>query len=138
MRLSTKGEYGVRAMIYLALNYHSGDISLSTIARDENISQGYLEQIFSVLRRGGLIDSARGVKGGYALARPPHKIFVGDIIRALEGPIVPVECVSEDGSDGDCSRSNDCLARHVWEKLRDTINLLLDSISLQDMLNWKH
>ncbi len=138
MRLSTRGEYGVRAMIYLALNYHTGDISLSTIARDENISQGYLEQIFSRLRRSGLIHSARGVKGGYTLSRSPENIYVGDIIRALEGPIVPVECVSGEHSKVDCSRSDECLAKHVWEKLRDTINLLLDSISLQDMLNWKH
>ncbi len=140
MRISTRGEYGVRAMIYLALNYKDGDIPLSRIAMEENISQQYLEQIFSPLRQEGLINSKRGAKGGYTLASSPEKIFVGDIIRVLEGPIAPVECVSDLNKDINCrcGRSDDCLARRVWEKLRDHINELLNDISLQDMLNWKH
>ncbi len=140
MRISTRGEYGVRAMVYMALNYLDGDIPLSRIALEENISQQYLEQIFSPLRQSGLINSKRGAKGGYTLARSPEKIFVGDIIRALEGPIAPVECVSDQKKNEDCrcGKSDNCLARQVWEKLRDHINELLNDISLQDMLDWKH
>ncbi|HAP32820.1 MAG TPA: AsnC family transcriptional regulator [Firmicutes bacterium] len=139
MRLSSRGEYGVRAMIHLALNYHQGFIPLSSIASAEDISQQYLEQIFASLRRSGLILSNRGVKGGYTLALPPQSIYVGDIIRVLDGPITPVGCVSDEGDEDDsrCGKSNSCLARNLWLKLRDHINQLLDSITLQDMLNWK-
>ncbi|MEW5921728.1 MAG: Rrf2 family transcriptional regulator [Bacillota bacterium] len=140
MRLSSRGEYGVRAMLHLALNYNEGYISLSRIAAAEDISQQYLEQIFANLRRGGLIRSNRGVKGGYTLASPPQSIYVGDIIRVLDGPITPVECVSEEGDEPDCrcGKSDNCLARNLWMKLRDHINQLLDEISLQDMLKWKN
>lgn len=138
MRLSAKGEYGVRAMVYLALNYRSGPIPLSKIALGENISQQFLEQIFAALRREGLIYSTRGIKGGYTLAYPPEKICVGDIIRALEGPITPVNCLSEGKEEADrCTRADICLARNVWERLRDHINYLLDNISLQDMIEGK-
>ncbi|NMB42354.1 MAG: Rrf2 family transcriptional regulator [Firmicutes bacterium] len=135
MRLSAKGEYGVRAMIYLALNYGNGPIPLSRIAGGENISRPFLEQIFAILRRGGLINSTRGVKGGYTLASPPEKICVGDIVRALDGPITPVDCLSEEKGAGDrCAKVDFCLARNVWEKLGDHINQLLNNISLQDMI----
>jgi Rrf2 family transcriptional regulator, cysteine metabolism repressor len=140
VRLSARGEYGVRAMVYLALNYHDGPVPLSKISLGENISHNFLEQIFATLRRDGLIKSTRGMKGGYALAHLPKKIYVGDIIRALEGPITPVDCLSEN-SDGDkcrCTRAEDCLSRNLWGKLRDHINEVLDNISLQDMLDWKH
>ena len=139
MRLSSRGEYGVRAMIHLALNYNQGFIPLSKIASAEDISQQYLEQIFASLRRSGLILSNRGVKGGYTLSLPPQSIYVGDIIRVLDGPITPVECVSNEGNEDDCrcGKSENCLARNLWLKLRDHINQLLDGITLQDMLNWK-
>ncbi len=140
MRLSARGEYGVRAMVHLALNYRGDPVPLSRIAGSENISQQFLEQIFSMLRKGGLINSIRGAKGGYTLAYPPEKICVGDILRVLEGPIAPVECVSEEGNGEACrcGRSEECLARHVWERLRDRINDVLDNTTLYDMLHGKH
>ncbi|NLL57430.1 MAG: Rrf2 family transcriptional regulator [Firmicutes bacterium] len=135
MRLSAKGEYGVRAMICLALNFSSSPVPLREIAVGENISQQFLEQIFAVLRREGLVHSTRGAKGGYSLAYPPEQICVGDIIRALDGPITPVNCLSEEEKKADrCGRADVCLARSVWEKLRDHINHLLDNISLKDMI----
>ena len=135
MRLSAKGEYGVRAMIYLAFNYGDGPIPLSKIAVGENISRPFLEQIFGILRRKGLIYSTRGVKGGYNLALPPEKICVGDIVRALDGPITPVDCLSKEKKAVDrCAKVDFCLARNVWEKLGDHINHLLNNISLQDMI----
>ncbi len=140
MRLSAKGEYGVRAMVHLALHYRDGPIPLSKIAVDENISRQYLEQIFLSLRRSGLISSVRGVKGGYSLASPPGEIFLGDIIRVLDGPITPVNCLSKEIREEElpsCGRGERCLARSVWEKLRDHINQLLDNISLQDMIECK-
>ena len=135
MRLSAKGEYGVRAMIYLALNYGDGPIPLSKIAMGENISRPFLEQIFRILRLNGLIYSTRGVKGGYTLTCPPEKICVGDIVRALDGPITPVDCLSEEKNSVDrCAKADFCLARNVWEKLGEHINHLLNNISLQDMI----
>ncbi len=139
MRLSARGEYGVRAMVRLALNYREEPVPLSKIALSEDISQQFLEQIFSTLRKGGLINSVRGARGGYTLALPPDKICVGDIIRALEGPIAPVDCVSEEagGDECLCGRTEECLVRNVWEQLRDRINEVLDNITLYDMLNWR-
>lgn len=137
MRLSTKGEYGLRAMVVLALKYRDGPVPLREVAEQENISLQYLEQIFPALRRATLIQSIRGAKGGYTLAREPSKTRVGDIIRALEGPLAPVGCVIEgDDIKEFCSRSTGCLTRNVWERLYERINDVLDEISLGDMISW--
>lgn len=133
MRLSAKGEYGVRAMVILALEYRAGPVPLREISERENISLQFLEQIFPLLRRAGLITSARGAKGGYVLARKPEEIKVGDIIRTLEGPIAPVDCVAE-GNIAKCSRTGACLSRGIWEKLRDRMSEVLDEITLADVL----
>ena len=133
MKVSAKGEYGVRAMAILALEYRAGPIPLREIASREGISYQFLEQIFLPLRRSGLINSVRGAKGGYALARPPDEIKVGDILRALEGPIAPVDCVGEGNADA-CGRSAACLTRGVWEKLRVTMSEVLDDITLADII----
>lgn len=134
MKVSAKGEYGVRAMAILALDFRAGPIPLREIAEREGISYQFLEQIFLPLRRAGLIESVRGAKGGYVLARPPEEINVGDILRALEGPIAPVECVGE-GNEDSCGRSAACLTRGIWERLRDRMSEVLDDISLADVLN---
>lgn len=134
MKVSAKGEYGVRAMAILALDFRAGPIPLREIAEREGISYQFLEQIFLPLRRAGLIESVRGAKGGYALAKPPEAIKVGDILRALEGPIAPVECVGEGNRDA-CGRSAACLTRGIWERLRDRMSEVLDDITLADVLN---
>ncbi len=122
-------------MVVLALNYREGPTSIREIAGKENISPQYLEQIFLDLRRAELVNSVRGAKGGYKLARPPSEINIGDVVRTLEGPIAPMECVAE-GSEGDCcERTQECLTRGVWEKLRDRMNEVLDDISLEDMIS---
>ncbi|UNC91424.1 RrF2 family transcriptional regulator [Candidatus Contubernalis alkaliaceticus] len=138
MKLTTKGEYGVRAMVVLALNYRDGPTPIKEIGRREGISPQYLEQIFLDLRRADLVNSIRGAKGGYTLARHPSEISIGDVVRVLEGPIAPMECVAE-GSDSDCcERTEGCLTRGVWEKLRDRMNEVLDDISLEDMISSKN
>lgn len=135
MRLSARVEYGVRAMSVLALHDRSGPLSLREISRSEDISFQFLEQIFLDLRRAGLVGSVRGARGGYYLARKPEQINVGDIVRALEGPITPVNCLAHsDGGGSYCHRSEACRTRHVWEKLRDRINEVLDSVSLDDLI----
>lgn len=130
MKLSTRAEYGLRAMFELARQYGQGPISLRSIAEDQEISENYLEQLIAGLRKAGLVESIRGAQGGYKLAAPPENIKVGDIVRVLEGPIAPMDCVSEIG----CSRSRTCASRIVWEKVRDSVSEVLDSFSLSDMV----
>lgn len=134
MKISAKGEYGVRAMAILALDYRDGPVALRDIATREGISYQFLEQIFLPLRRAGLIESVRGAKGGYVLAKPPEEIKVGDIVRTLDGPIAPVDCVAE-GTARPCSRSGACLTRGIWERLRDTVSEVLDDITLADVVS---
>jgi Rrf2 family cysteine metabolism transcriptional repressor len=132
MKLSTRGEYGVRVMIELALGSGGGPVPLASIAASEGLSLGYLEQLIAVLRREGLVDSVRGAKGGYVLARLPSAIRVGDVVRALEGPIEPVSCGGPDSAV--CSRRPTCAARAVWDRLRDNMVQTLDSVTLADLV----
>ncbi len=138
MKLSAKVEYGVRAMAVLAFHYRSGPLPLREIAEQEEISLKFLEQIFPDLRKAGLITSMRGSRGGYTLSRPPHEIKVGDIVRAVEGPITPVNCLADsNGEPSCCHRREACLTRQVWEKLRDKINDVLDDVNLDELIDIK-
>lgn len=132
MKLSTRGEYGLRAMFDLALRQGQGPVPLKDIAERQDISGHYLEQLIASLRKAGLVKSVRGAQGGYMLGRPPNEITVGDIVRVLEGPIGPTECVSEEETVS-CNRSETCIARRVWERVRDSIIEVMDSITLEDM-----
>lgn len=133
MKLSTKGRYGVKAMFDLAQNYGTGPIPLNNIAQRNGISEHYLEQLIAVLRKSGLVKSVRGAQGGYILNGPPDGITIGDIIRVLEGPIAPVDCVSEDEPEA-CDNADFCITRTIWAKVRDSVANVLDSITLADML----
>lgn len=132
MKLSTRGEYGLQAMLDLAQNYGSGVSSLKNIAGRQKIPESYLEQLLAVLRKSGLVKTVRGAQGGYLLARDPGQISVGDVIRVLEGPIAPVECVNEEDPK-DCEKQDSCMTRSVWVKVRDSISGVLDSITLEDL-----
>jgi len=134
MKLSTKGRYGARAMLDLALHFSEGGdpVSLGAIAERQNISAEYLEQIFSSLRKSGLVESVRGAQGGYRLGRPAGKITVGDVLRVLEGSLSPVDCVQED-NPMPCERFEECVMKDVWRKMRDSINSTVDAITLADL-----
>jgi Rrf2 family protein len=132
MRLSKKAQYGTRAMLELALGYDRGFTSLSLIAKEQGISLKYLEQLIRPLKRAGIVESFRGVSGGYRLSRPPSDIRVGEIIRALEEPMNPVECLDDSGL---CERSTQCQARNIWIYLSDAIQRTLDGITLENILN---
>lgn len=119
-------------MFDLAQRDGTGPVSLKSIAERQDISEHYLEQLFSVLRKVELVKSVRGAQGGYVLTRSPAEITVGDIIRALEGPIAPVECVNEEHPET-CPREDFCVTRDIWEKLRDSITEILDSYTLADL-----
>lgn len=120
-------------MFDLAQHYGEGPVSLKQVADRQGISEHYLEQLISGLRKTGLVKSIRGAQGGYILAREPATITVGDVIRVLEGPIAPVDCVAEEEPEV-CDKAECCVTRGIWEKVRDSIAEVLDSITLEDMV----
>lgn len=131
MKLSTKGRYGVRAMVDLASSYGGAPVSIKTISKRENLSEYYLEQLFSPLRRANVIRSIRGAQGGYVLCKPPSEITVGDIMTILEGPIEVADCI--DGVE--CESSDSCATKAVWEKIKRSIDGVMNSITLQDIID---
>ena len=131
MNFSTKGRYGLRAMIDLAVHSEEA-VPISSIAARENISECYLEQLAAKLKKAGLVVSTRGAQGGYRLARPSSEISVGDVLRALEGSVNAVECpgLLEEES---CQNSECCAARSVWQKINDSITKAVDDIDLAQL-----
>ena len=131
MKLSTKGRYGVKAMVELAINHGTGPISIKTISERQNISENYLELLFSTLKKAGLIKSLRGAQGGYILAKEPKEIRISDIINVLEGPIEIANCL-----DGNvCENEDYCATRLLWEKIKNSIDEVMSSITLQDIVD---
>ena len=131
MRLSTRGKYGLYAMIYLAQHDGEGPQALKAIA-ELGTPESYLEQLLGSLRRAELVKTVRGVQGGYQLSRPAREITARDILEAMEGPLSFSDCVGE--AQSPCQRSENCPAKGVWEYLTDRINGLLDNITLEDMI----
>ena len=134
MKISTRGQYGVRAMIELSRAFGAGPVSIKAIAEQQGLSHSYLEQLLAPLRRAGLVRSVRGPEGGYYLASAPEAITVGDVLRVLEGPLAPVECV-EDGEGGLCAQEAGCPARRVWMMIRNAVTDVVDSVTLQDLMS---
>ena len=128
MKISSKGRYGLKAMVDIAVFGKDKQVSLKSIAERHNISEAYLEQLAAALRRGGLIVSTRGAAGGYALSRPAEQITAGEILRALEGSLTPVEC---NGGCGDDCRT--CVSKNVWRQLGEALDRAADSIRLDQL-----
>ncbi len=133
MKLSTKGRYGLKAMLELALQYEKDSVSLNIIAERQRVSVNYLEQLIAPLRKNGLVTSTRGAQGGYRLAKPPAEITVKEILETLEGPLAPSSCVIE-GEDENCSNSEYCVTRMIWERMRESIDEVVRSTTLADMV----
>jgi len=133
MKVSTRGEYGVRAMVALAHSYGDGPMSITEIARRSSVPPAYLEQLIAPLRRAALVKSKRGARGGYMLSREPAAIKIGDIYRVMEGPVAPMDCVSEDLDDQTCPLIDGCETRPIWMKVRNSIVDALDSTTLADL-----
>jgi Rrf2 family cysteine metabolism transcriptional repressor len=131
MKLSTKGRYGVKAMVDLAINQGETPVSIKSISERQNISEYYLEQLFLPLRKANLIKSIRGAQGGYILNKSPEEITIGEIIYVLEGPIEISDCVE----GVSCSNGDSCATRLLWEKIKKSIDDVLESTTLQDILN---
>ena len=131
MKLSTKGKYGVKAMVELAINYGGDPISIKIIGKRQDISEYYLEQLFSSLRKAKLIKSIRGAQGGYVLSRDPKYITVAEIMDVLEGPIEIADCI--DGIS--CDNIDCCATRLLWKRIKESIDTVLLSTTLEDIVN---
>lgn len=134
MKVSTRGEYGVRAMVALARHYGGGPMSITEIAKVSSVPAAYLEQLIAPLRRAELVSSKRGAHGGYVLSRSPELVRVGDVYRVMEGPVAPMDCVSEDDEAQICPLIEGCETRPIWLKVRDSIVEALDSTTLADLI----
>ena len=133
MKLSTKGRYGLRALIDLALYSENETVSIASISARQNISESYLEQLIAKLRKAGLVTSVRGAGGGYKLALPASEISVGDILRALEGSLDAVNCPGLE-EERSCGGSEFCVTKYVWQKINDSINRTVDEIKLDQLV----
>lgn len=135
MRISTKGRYAIRLMLDLAENDAGAPIRLKDVAKRQEISEKYLEQIISILNKAGYVRSVRGPQGGYLLQRSPEEYTVGMVLRLTEGSLTAVDC--KEGS-GPCSREEGCAARLLWKKLDDAVSGVVDHVTLADMLKWQN
>ena len=132
MKLSTRTRYGTRALFELAKSYGKGPLQIRIIAAQQDISGKYLEQLMAILKSAGLVRSVRGAKGGYILAKAPNQIKLSEVFDCLEGPVATVECVENDSF---CARVADCVARQVWMQVQEAIMNVLQSITLQDLVD---
>jgi len=130
MKLSTKGRYGTRAMLDLALHYGDGPILLKDVARRQEVSERYLEHVVTPLKVAGLLNSVRGAGGGFTLAKPPSQIRLSEIIQAVEGSIAPADCVDDPKV---CPRANFCAARDIWTEMKKAMSGVLESTTLEDL-----
>lgn len=136
MKISTKGRYALRMMLDLAEHQGDGYIALKDIAKRQNVSKKYLEQIVPILNKADILNTNRGYQGGYRLARTPDQYTVGDILRITEGSITPVACL--DKNPVECERAAECATLPVWQGLYKVITDYLDGITLQDILDKQH
>lgn len=133
MKLSTKGRYGLRALIDLAAYSGDSPVSITSIAGRQEISERYLEQLMSLMKKAGLVKSVRGAGGGYVLARDAKDISVGDVLRALEGSLEPVDCAGIE-PEGGCLSADSCVTKYVWQKINESINRTVDEIRLDQLV----
>lgn len=131
MKISTRGRYGTRALLDLALHDGKGPILLKDIAQRQQISLSYLEHVVTPIVAGGIVRSTRGPRGGVSLAKPPEEVRLDEVIQLLEGSIAPVECVNNPEI---CERSEFCVTRDVWHELKKAMDGVLESITLQDLV----
>ncbi|MCL0036272.1 Rrf2 family transcriptional regulator [Dehalococcoidia bacterium] len=131
MRLSTKAEYGTRAMLDLAIRSGEGPVLVREIAKRQAFSARYLQQLLLPLKVAGLVRATRGAHGGFSLARSPSEIKLSEIIQIMEGSTAPLECVDDAGV---CSRADSCITREIWGEMKKAMDGVLESTTLQDLV----
>lgn len=127
LRVSSRGRYGVKVVFELARRYGQGPVSLMVVARAQGVSESYLEQLMPALKRAKLVEAVRGASGGYELAAPPDQVTVGDVVRALEGPIRLTTCTGDEPHD--CPELEQCIGPDVWSRVQDVLEQTMDGIS---------
>ncbi|MHC4186886.1 MAG: RrF2 family transcriptional regulator [Planctomycetota bacterium] len=132
MKLSTRARYGIRAMLELAQNEGKGPMQIKRIGQHQEISVKYLEQLLAILKSGGFVRSIRGAKGGYMLAEAADKIRLSNVFNCLEGPLITTECLEDDEY---CHRAADCVTRELWADVQNAVKDVLDSFTLQDLVD---
>ena len=135
MKISTKGRYAVRLMMDIAMNDSVEPVRLRDTAARQDISIKYLEQIISILVRGGFVRSIRGPQGGYRLAKSPGDYTVGMILRQVEGNLAPVSCL--EAEQNTCERQSECVTLRIWQELDEAIKGVLDKYTLEDLIEWQ-
>ncbi len=130
MKVSTKGDYGVRALVELAHCYGQGPMQSAEIASRQESPETYLDQLLTTLRRAGFIRSVRGPQGGHALIREPHEVNLNEVMVALEGSLAPSPCVDDPDA---CTKEGGCVQREVWERVRDATQEILQSVTIADL-----
>jgi Rrf2 family cysteine metabolism transcriptional repressor len=133
MRLSTKGEYASRAMLELAIHYAEGPLHIRDISSAQDIPERFLEQILLQLKRAGYLRSRKGPHGGYSLSKPPERISVAEVIRVMDGPLAPIDCVSVTAHEI-CPKEDSCGLKGLWKETRDAIAAILERTSLADLV----
>lgn len=131
MKLSTRGRYGLRAVLDLAVHQGEGMVLLKDIARRQEVSLPYLEHLITPLIAGGLVKSTRGARGGVLLLKSPAEVKLTEVVQLLEGSIAPVDCLNDPKV---CSRSASCVTRDIWMQIKDAMIQVLDSTTLQDLV----
>jgi Rrf2 family protein len=130
LRVSTKGDYGVRALVELAHHFGQGPVQSAEIASRQEVPEPYLDQLLTTLRRAGFIRSVRGPQGGHALIRDPGDVRLSEVMGALEGSLAPLACVDDPEA---CTKSGGCIQRDVWVRVRDATQEILDSVTIGDL-----
>lgn len=134
MKVSTRGRYALRIMLDLALSGDSRPVRVKEIAKRQEISEKYMEQIISILNKAGFVRSIRGPQGGYFLARKPSEYTVGMILRLTEGSMCPVDCLEYE--EQGCKRREDCVTLILWKRLDEAVRGVIDAVTLEDLVNW--
>ena len=132
MKLSTRTRYGIRAVVELAGKYGEGPVQIKSIAEHQGISVKYLEQLMATMKSAGIVRSFRGSKGGYKLTKAPREIKLSEVCKVLEGEVITTQCVENESL---CDRSVDCVTRKLWSEVQAAIENVLDSRTLQDLVD---
>ncbi|MBU1932545.1 MAG: Rrf2 family transcriptional regulator [Candidatus Omnitrophica bacterium] len=133
MKISYKSDYALKTLLELALNYNKGVVSINDLAKKGDIPYKFLEQVLLTLKKGGFVDSKRGMSGGYYLAKPPDNITLGEAIRFIEGPIEPLICASKKRYD-ECKDFNTCALKDIWHQVYTATSMVIDSITFAELV----
>lgn len=133
MKFSTKGRYGLRAMVDVAVAGETAPVPIQAIAKRQDLSEKYLEQLLGMLKKAGLVKSIRGNQGGYQIEGDPAGISVGDILRALEGELLPVECAGFE-EESTCKAAKSCVTKYVWKRINESLEETVNHISLKELV----